>query len=98
MSTYAVNSEGVEALKKMAQAITDSIESIQGLITKVQNAAEENGDSLGPHRESLNGAIETIQDNIKQAADPAASISEKLNSVAEAYEEVIGNDLFSSGK
>lgn len=89
---YAVNEEGIQAMKTMASAITEAIEEVQTLTTNVQSAADEHNDTLGPHKASLDSAIEDINESLKQASEPANSAAEKLTEVAEAYQEIIGND------
>lgn len=97
---YAVNSEGVEAMKKMASAITEAIEEIGTLTQGIKSTADGYQDMLGPHKSSLDSALSDIEASLKQASEPAESIAEQLNDVAEAYEDIIGNDRIrgSSGK
>ena len=95
---YKVDEEGVKALQTMANAIEEAIEEIKGLTSNVQTASDGYNDTLGPHKASLDSALEEITESIKQASEPANNVSEKLNDVADAYEEIIGNDRFKSGK
>lgn len=97
---YAVNQQGVLALKTMSAAIIDSIESIQGLTKALRSSAEEHSNTLGPHISSINNVIEEIDRQTKEATEPATGVSESLNEVAEGYQEVIDNDRINglSGK
>lgn len=100
MATYAVNEEGVNAMKTMASAIAEALEELESLTSSLQSSSDEYSDTLGPHKASLDSCLEEIGESIKQASEPASGVADKLNEVAEAYQEIIGNDRFSgkSGK
>ena len=89
---YAVNEQGVQAMRSVATAITEAIEQIESENSSIKSTAEGYSDTIGPHKDSLDDALDQIASSIKQASDPANSVSEKLNEVADGYEEVIGND------
>lgn len=93
---YAVNEQGIQAMNKMASAVTESVEALQGLTSNVRSTADGYQDTLGPHKESLETALSEIEQDLRQASEPANSIAETLKEVAEAYEEIIGNDRIKS--
>ena len=93
---YAVNDEGVQALNAMAQAITDAVDELHVLISKLRSAAGEYNDTLGPHKASLDAALNDIESSLQQATEPAHSVAEKLKEVAEDYQDIIDNDPYSS--
>lgn len=97
---YAVNEEGVEAMRAMASAIVESAEQIMSCTSTVRSTADEYENMLGPHKASLDEALTEIAENVKQASDPINSVAGILNDVADGYEEVIGDDKFKglSGK
>lgn len=89
---YAVSEQGVMALKTMSAAISDTIDTINGLTSGLSACADEHQDTLGPHKASIDSVIEEIQALTNQATEPANNVAEALNDVAESYEEIIGND------
>lgn len=91
---YAVNEEGISALRKMCSALQEAIEAFPALISRVKSVSDSNNDTLGPHRASLDAAVEEIGHNIKQVSEPANNIIEKLEDVAKGYEGVIQTDRF----
>ena len=97
---YAVNEEGVTALKTMSAAISNATEQILGLTNALDACAGDHQDTLGPHKASIDEVIEEINDITQKATEPANSISETLNEIADAYQEIIGNDRIkgSAGK
>jgi len=96
MSKYAVNEEGVQALKSMASDIVDAVEQLLNIANSIESVADEYVDTLGPHHASLVSAITQIKEAQKQAVQPAAELSESLNDVADAYQDIIDNDKVSS--
>ena len=97
---YAVNEEGVMALKTMSAAIFSSAEQIRGLTGALKTCADEHQDTLGPHKSSIDEVIEEINSVTNQATDPINNIAETLNDIADSYQGIIGNDGIrgSSGK
>ncbi len=91
---YAVNEEGVQAMKKMSDEIRNAIETMNTLVSSVKQTADGNQNTLGPHKASLDDALADIKESLKKASEPAEGVAEKLDEVAEAYTEVIGNDVF----
>jgi len=94
---YAVNEEGIRALRDAAQKLEDSIERITLAASSLDSAAEENDDTLGPHQATILRILENIREIEEAAAEPVESISEVLNDVAEAYQDVIDIDRFRVG-
>ncbi|MBQ3497961.1 MAG: hypothetical protein IJA87_02405 [Clostridia bacterium] len=92
---YAVNEEGVSALKTMSAAIFDATEQINGLTSALDACAGDHQDTLGPHKSSIDAVIQEIDSITKQATAPINEISETLNDIADAYQEIIGNDRIS---
>ena len=92
---YAVNEEGITAMKAMASAIKGAIEEIESKTNSMRSIAEGYSDTIGPHAKSLEGALSDISDSVKQASEPSESVAEKLEEVAEAYDEIISNDRIS---
>ena len=95
---YAVNSEGVEAMKSTATSVSSSLEEIEGLTGRLRSSASEHSDSIGPHQASLEEALEQIDQSVRTASEPANGVAERLNEIALAYEEIISNDLFVAGR
>jgi len=93
---YAVNQEGIDALRTMATAISESAESLNELVNGLRSSAEDYESTLGPHVDSMYEALDDIGNILKKATEPVDSISSKLNDVAEGYEEVIENDRFAN--
>lgn len=92
---YAVNDEGVAALKGLAAKIEEGKEIIKAAAKALSSAADEHSNTLGPHQASIVNILEEIQAAEEAAAGPVESIAEKLNDIAEAYQDVIDNDRFS---
>ena len=93
---YAVNEEGISAMNAMASAIEEAVEEIQSQCKKIESAADEHQDSIGPHQASLESVLEEIATNLSQSSEPANLVGEKLKEVAEGYQEVIDTDNFRS--
>lgn len=89
---YAVNEEGVSALRKVAGSTEEAIGNIIEAETKLQSHMSEYEDVLGPHYASLVSALESLLLELKAAIEPVRTIGEKLREVSDAYEEIIGND------
>lgn len=96
MAKYAVNEEGVMALKTMSAAIVSASEQITALANALRTCADEHADTLGPHKESIDSVIEDIEAAEKAATDPVNGISDMLNEVADAYQDIIGDDRIKS--
>ncbi len=90
---YAANNEGVAALRKMASAVTESLEELDGLTNTMKSTADGIAD-VGPHKASILEALEQISQSVKKASEPAESVAERLEDVADGYEEVIGSDPY----
>lgn len=97
MSQYAVNEEGVQALKSTASNIMDAVEQVLNITNSIESVADEYVDTLGPHHTSLVSAITEIREAQKQAVQPASELSETLNDVADAYQDIIDNDRVPAG-
>ena len=92
MAVYAVNDEGVLALKTMSAAVVDALDIIEKAVGNIRAVANDNTDTLGPHKSSLDEALETIASNIEKGAKPAKDVSDILEDVAATYEGIIAND------
>jgi len=95
MAKYAVNEEGVQALNIVSTSIVEAAEQILKVTNALENTANENNDSLGPHKSSLLSALTQIKDAEKKAADPVKEMSETLKDIANSYQEIIDNDRIS---
>ncbi len=92
---YAVNNEGVTALKTMSSAIFSSKDLLNTLSMAVAAQADEHADALGPHISSLNDALDDLGTIVKEASSPIDEISNLLNEIADEYQEIINNNRFS---
>ena len=93
---YAVNEEGVQALKGVTQKLEESVILISNAASSLGSVAEEHLNALGPHHATIVQVLEDIRKIAEAASEPIENISELLNDVAEAYQEVIDNDRFNS--
>ena len=92
MAKYAVNNEGVSALRQLSTRVSNCCESLNGLIADLKNACGDKGQVLGPHYASVEEALETIQAEVNKAKEPSISVSQTLLDIADSYEEIIEND------
>ncbi len=92
MAQYAVNEQGVQALRNLSKELTDAVEQIETLTNNLASTADEYNDTLGPHKASLDEVLEEIREAEKSATDPAKSVAETLDEIADDYEEIIEND------
>lgn len=92
---YAVNEEGVQALKNLSNEVLESTESIKSAAQALKGAADDNASALGPHQASISNVLEEIQTAEQAAAEPVQEVSDKLNEVAEKYQGIIDDDPFS---
>lgn len=88
---YAVNQEGIMALKTMSAAIISSCESIEQDAASLLRAAQDRENTLGPHYKDIEEVVKTIQSAVNDAKEPATGISQRLNKVAEGYANIIAN-------
>lgn len=93
---YAVNPEGVQALRTLSREIVDGAATIKSAADTLSTAADEHDGKLGPHQSSITSILEEIRAAEAAAAEPVESVSEKLNDVAEGYQDAIDNDPYSS--
>lgn len=93
MAKYAVNEEGIAALRTVGKKALEAISSIYNGSIAVISLSEDQGDLLGPHKGSLLSAVKEILTALKVAAEPVNDIADTLNDVAEAYEEILSNDV-----
>lgn len=92
MAKYAVNEEGIAALRTVGKKALEAISSIYNGSIAVISLSEDQSDLLGPHKGSLISAVKEILTSLKAAAEPINDIADTLNDVAEAYEEILTND------
>ena len=90
---YAVSDKGIVVLQKSSKGIINSLVRIYNLTATVQLAMDDYSDTLGPHKLSLNAEIKEIYQNVKASTETVQSLAKMLNEVAEAYQEIIDNDL-----
>ncbi|MBR4878567.1 MAG: hypothetical protein IKU13_01890 [Clostridia bacterium] len=90
---YAVSQEGILALKTMSAAIVSSSEKIKELTGTLQTVIDDNPNTLGPHRNQLEEVIQAIDKEVKAATEPISGISNSLNKLADAYQEIIDDEL-----
>lgn len=91
---YAVNEEGVAAMRDAAALIVEIIDDFKAATDNVKSASDDYSDTLGPHVNELNEALDSISNSIMKSAEPTNNIAQTLRSVAEAYEEIISESLF----
>ena len=93
MAKYAVNEEGIAALRTVGEKALEAISTIYNGSIAVISLSEDQSDLLGPHKGSLISAVKEILTSLKAAAEPISDIADTLNDVAEAYEEILSNDI-----
>ena len=93
---YCVNSEGVNCLRSLSQALRNSTGYLKGLTSSLSDAVEERRDMLGPHFQSVMVAISNITVMIENAETPCEELANMLNETADAYLEIIEDDSFSA--
>ena len=85
--------EPVAALRTVGEKALEAISSIYNGSLTVISLSEDQSDLLGPHKGSLLSAVKEILTSLKAAAEPISDIADTLNDVAEAYEEILSNDI-----
>ncbi len=95
MSKYAVSEDGVEALQLSSNKIIESVQTLYQLITTLSSTVEGSA-ALGPHASTIKQLLLELYTNVKDSIEPAKQVSEKLNEVAEAYQDIIENNLIRS--
>ncbi len=88
----AVNEDGVNALKKLAETLRDGQQEIRGAAEQLNSAAE--GSGLGPHQAAIHSVIQDVMQACASSADPANDLAGKLDTLAGKYQEVIDNNRF----
>ena len=97
MSKYAVNEEGLQALKSMSVKLVEAVGEIYNLVDSLENQSEEFNDTLGPHKYSLISAITNIKKAQHDSVQYVLGLSGSLNDIAEAYQDIIDNDNLKTG-
>ncbi len=96
MAIYAVNENGVNALRELARHIYGSSEHLRIACDDVETAMDDYPDTLGPHASELAKAIEFLRITIIESSKPCDEISSLLLELAEDYEDIIENDRLKS--
>ena len=74
---YAVNEEGVTAMRTMSNRLRDALEAVDQITQTLRSEADAGQNVLGPHKPSLDDALDCIDQSVRQAAttDSAAAVS-----------------------
>ena len=94
MPKIAITQEGVSALRKLANDLSENVEIIKKSTNELQNIYEENAAYLAPHADSLGQVIEDVKQTSAKAAEPVDGLAEKVLDLADDYEEFINDDPF----
>lgn len=92
---YAVNDEGIQALRALSHSIQESSCAIQNAVNVLKSVADENAAAIGPHRSSIAHILEEVQQAEAAAAEPVQTVSDKLYETAERYQKIMDDDPFS---
>jgi len=93
MSTYAVNQEGVDALRTLSQRLPELLEEIKAAADQLNSTANDTN-GLGPHASTIEEIVESIQTTVKDAEEPINTLSEVIADVAEGYQEIIDDNIY----
>ena len=94
---YAVNEEGVVALKALAGRLQESIASISRASDALESAMEANRQGLGPHAASVASLIADTRQAHQDACSPILELSGKVGDLANDYQEFIDMNRFAGG-
>lgn len=93
---FAVNPEGVKALKDLSSSINEGKDTIKQETEHMSQVADQYAGTLGPHRSELSSALDGIKGAFWGCVEPVNEISEKLNRLAERYQGIIDKNPFGS--
>ena len=95
MALYSVNQEGVDALRSLSSGLIESLEMVEAAVSRLASVSgDQNG--LGPHGAKIDDVINNIQQVAKNAESPIQDLSQKVSEVAEAYQDIVDTDPYSS--
>lgn len=89
-----VDEEGVALLRGLASQLEINTANMVALVQETLNQISEFED-LGPHKSSIVSVMTSIMEQLKQALVPIHIIEEKIMRKADAYMEIIEDDVFS---
>ena len=92
---YAVNEEGVTALKTLQSRILGSVRNSFAAIKTLQGEYEGNQVALGPHVHSISKVLEEIYSETAVASESVISLSDGVGVLADKYQAIIDDDPFS---
>lgn len=94
---YSVSNEGVEALRRMAQQVTQASSLLQGQAKHLSSFTSDYDNVLGPHKQSIDSALADISSCINKSVEPANNVAGVLTTVADRYQNVIDTSRFGKG-
>jgi len=94
---YAVNDDGVAALKQLSSRLLDNTANIENATNALEAALGQNTIGLGPHASSIKKVVDDVNTEQKEACKPILELSDKALGLANEYQEFIDTDRFANG-
>jgi len=91
---YAINEQGVNALKSLQSHILGSVRDLFVAIKTLQGEYEGNQAALGPHVHSISKVLEKIYSETAVASESVISLSDGVGALADKYQAIIDDDPF----
>jgi len=86
---FAVSEEGVQAIERCKQSLSESRETINNQVTLLDTSLQANRGALGPHVADIEAIIEDMRSQMGQAISPVINMEMKLSQLATAYKSII---------
>ena len=93
---YAVNDEGIAALKALSGRLRENTAGISKAADALESALEANRHALGPHAAAIANVIAEMRHAHQDACVPIAELSEKVDDLAGEYQEFVNTNRFAS--
>jgi hypothetical protein len=91
---YAVNDEGITALRALSACLEDNAKSIGNATVVLEDALTSNMHGLGAHSLSISKLINEVKYAHQDACSPIIDLSEKASILADEYQAFIDSDRF----
>ena len=91
---YAVNDEGVAALRALSAGLEDNAKAIDNATVALEDALASNIHGLGVHSLSISKLINEVKHTHQDACSPIVDLSEKVSILADEYQAFIDSDRF----
>ena len=92
MPQYAINDQGVQALKGLSTRLPEQIGIIDHAGISLVDCCQSNAGGLGPHASAMTSVVEEITQETKSTTAPVMELKENVDRLATKYQAIISNN------